>query len=181
MDAERFDAVAKRLHLGSRRTFFGALIAGTLLGEGAFGAAAKKKKGKKKCDSYYVKSCGRDCCSKGWSNCCPSPYKKGGKECFESGTKCCPAEFGGGACDINETCCPPRKGEIDRNCINTALGERCCPLNSGGYCGHGETCCPPEKTNSSNYGCCSVGEACCNTDSDCNLAIGDRCYGGCCS
>lgn len=185
MDAEQFDALARRVEGKTRRLLVGGALAIPLIGGLHVATEArkkkKKKKGKKKkarCDSYYVKACGRDCCSKGYTKCCPAPGKRGGKECTDNSHKCCPASFGGGSCYSNETCCPPRKGEIDANCVNAALGYKCCPLNSGGYCDYDENCCPSETTNSNNYGCCQSGRSCCNYDSDCPL--GWECSGGCC-
>jgi hypothetical protein len=189
MDGNRFDALTRGLDFSSRRRVLGAVAAI------AFGAVSSlvdladveadknkgKGKGKKKgsrCPSYAPKECGRDCCTRDYPKCCKEQYAPGGSTCYQSHYKCCPVEYGGGACTFNEECCPPRKGEIYNYCINPALGEHCCPLNSGGYCFPGSSCCPPELTNANNFGCCPGGRACCNIDGEC--PTGQRCSFGCC-
>lgn len=199
MDADRFDALVRGLGSGSRRRVLGMLSAAglgalaPLIGyvDGEAGKNKKKNKKKRKkrnkkkdeniCAKNYPHFCPVDrwCCSRDYPVCCMAPFEPDGIDCFESYYQCCPVEYGGGACTFNEACCPPRKGELEKNCINPALGEHCCPLDSGGYCYPNETCCPPALTNANNYGCCDSA-ACCNSGSDCNLEAGERCSGGCC-
>jgi len=196
MEAIRFDRVTRSItDATSRRAAFGALIVGALsLMQTPDGDAKGKKKKKKKrkknkavvppapppsgqCPSQFI--CGPVCCSNEFPVCCDDVEFASGKSCWRASNHCCPAEYGGQACEGSHECCPPLKGETLGTCANTGLGHKCCPLNSGGYCYHDEDCCPPALTNSSNRGCVASGRQCCNTDTDCG--IGRRCapYGYC--
>jgi hypothetical protein len=187
MEAERFDAIVRDLATRSRRRLLGLLpvaLIGAAMSGGASTEAKRKRRRKKRkkrhrrCPSSAPKECGGNCCAKDAPVCCKNPYRRGGTECLGKHYRCCPVEFGGGACTFNEVCCPPRKGGIFPLCTNPVLGEHCCPLDSGGYCRPSESCCAPGMTNGDNYGCCETGRACCNGDGDCGVGL--TCYFGCC-
>lgn len=186
IDSSQFDALTRTLMAsGSRRTLLGLLAT---LGVGVADAVAKKKKKKKKkkgtsqCYGYTNPTvCGPYCCDN-YEPCCDYALDTTGKRCYGTTFQCCPAELGGGACALNETCCPALKGGLVATCANTALGDHCCATDSGGSCPATEDCCPSSTTNSVNQGCCRSGRGCCNVDTDCNTAAGEVCgqYDGCC-
>src|SRR5687768_13634704 len=96
---------------------------------------------------------GNYCCLAATPLCCAAPPEVSlGFGCYEADRHCCPAAYGGSACRLHETCCPPRKGEFYPVCADPALGYQCCPFNSGGASGPGQQCCPPETTNDLNRG-----------------------------
>jgi hypothetical protein len=185
LDAECFDALLRDLASMSRRrvlrTTRGAAIGVLVALTGSTPGDARKRKRNKKqrCPSYSPKECGHDCCTESF-RCCDDREARGGQSCFLESYHCCPASDGGGACPRGDTCCPPRKGEVRPSCINTGLGEHCCPKDSGGACDIDEACCPSASTNSNNFGCCPSDRSCCNFDGDCHIAAGEICLGGCC-
>src|SRR4051812_21046587 len=94
----------------------------------------RKERKKSPCNKRYPHRCGAYCCIDLLSACCDYPLDPGGKDCYDRTSHCCLAEFGGGACTPNETCCPAQKGGLAASCANVPLGQHCCPGESGGFC-----------------------------------------------
>jgi hypothetical protein len=106
-----------------------------------------------------------------------------GPLCLNEQEQCCPADYGGGTCAFNQTCCPAQKGYPGATCISPGDGHECCPAGTGGgacLVAQSLACCPFSLTNDANLGCCRNGHSCCNSPFDCNQIAGEVCQDGCC-